>query len=167
MASDEQRRKMQERERLVENTRLRAARIIADAQAYAQSGNVTALERAVTTLQALLKSPELPRDLTVDFNRQMNKIQLAGYKYFIDDQLAQARRMAQGADEKRKQAYILKAREYVPKAIAAGAGEEFKMSVLKKIDIVEFTGNAPAPPQGTTAKPVEKGGPLTPNRAKF
>jgi hypothetical protein len=159
---------MKEIEQLVASTRRRTDLLFKTGMEAAHSGDVNKMERSTSGLKDAIKNPKLPRDFSLGVQGQVRDIELLGYRKYIDKTLSMARSAAQNHDDKKKHALLKTAREYLPKAMSAGAGEDFRRDTLRVMEIVEFTGTPVAPPQGTKAKPVEKNVPPAPaNRAKF
>lgn len=156
-----------ELEKLVEATRRRTDLLVKTGMDCAQAGDISRLERSIDGLKDAIKNPKLPRDFIFAIQARIREIELVGYRKFIDITLNRARAAAQAHDEKKKFAYLKTAKEYLPKALAAGAGEEFKRDTMRVIDVVEFTGTPMPQKDGSAAKPVDrKAPPPPPNRAK-
>lgn len=159
--------KNKELERLAENTRRRTTALTTAGFEYAQKGDASRLEKTITLLRDAVKNPKLPRDLVDEVLRTVREMQLVGYRIVVDRALHNARAAAMAHDDKRKHQLIKEARDYLPKALNAGAGEQFKVDTNKLIEIIQLTGTAVAPPEGTAAKPIDPHAPPTaPNRAK-
>jgi hypothetical protein len=157
-----------EQEKLVELVRKKMAMLIPDGMNKAQTGAISAMERTVASLKSLIQNPKLPRDLSQEIQAEMQKIESTGYKYYINDCLKKARVAALAHDDKLKNNLVKLARDTLPKAMSANAGQDFKDMVTKVIDVIQFTGTPVIPPQGTRAKPVDKRAPPPPpNRAKL
>jgi hypothetical protein len=155
-------------DKLVEFTAKRTTTLVPEGMNQAQSGQISAMERTVVTLKGLIKNPKLPKDVSLDIQRSIQKIESTGYKYYINDCLKKARVAALAHDDKLKNNMIKLAKDALPKAVSAGAGADFKEMVNKVIDVIQFTGTPVAPPQGTKAKPLDKNAPPPPpNRAKM
>ncbi len=159
--------KAQELERFIEQTRKRVDQLIADGMKYAQTGQISSMERSVTNIQIFIKNPKLPRDLIHDAQRSIVNMEKEGYIFYIDDLLAKARDAAQDQRLKQKHAILMMVKEYLPKAMKAGASDEFRHSVDRRIELIDLTGNPTAPESGSRAKPMDKLRSLLPNRAKL
>jgi hypothetical protein len=155
-------------QKLVESVTKRTDTLIPEGFNQAQSGAISAMERTVTTLKGLLKNPKLPKDVSYDLNQQILKIESTGYKYYINDCLKKARTAALAHDDKLKNNLVKLARDMIPKALTAGAGNDFKNLVTRSIEVIQLTGTPIIPPSGTKAKPIDKHAPPPPpNRAKM
>jgi hypothetical protein len=159
--------KIQELERLVEQTRKRVDQLIADGMKHAKTGQISSMERSVTNIQIFIKNPKLPRDLIHEAQRAIVDMEKEGYIFYIDDLLVKARDAAQDQRLKQKHAIIMMVKEYLPKAMKAGASDDFRHSVDRRIELIELTGNPTAPESGSRAKPIDKLRSLLPNRAKL
>ena len=51
--------KAQELERLIEQTRKRVDQLVADGMKYAQTGQISSMERTVTNIQIFIKNPKV------------------------------------------------------------------------------------------------------------
>jgi hypothetical protein len=154
--------------KLVESITKRTDLLIPEGFKQAESGAISAMERTVTTLKGLLKNPKLPKDVSLDIQRQIQKIESSGYKYYINDCLKKARTAALAHDDKLKNNMVKLARDTLPKALSAGAGNDFKDMVTKIIEVIQFTGTPVVGADGTKAKPIDKNAPPPPpNRAKL
>jgi hypothetical protein len=154
--------------KLVESITKRTDLLIPEGFKQAESGAISAMERTVTTLKGLLKNPKLPKDVSLDIQRQIQKIESSGYKYYINDCLKKARTAALAHDDKMKNNMVKLARDTLPKALSAGAGNDFKDMVTKIIEVIQLTGTPVVGADGTKAKPVDKNAPPPPpNRAKL
>jgi hypothetical protein len=159
---------LKEMEQLVSSTRRRTDVLFKSGMDAAHAADVNRMERSTSGLREAIKNPKLPRDFAQGVQSQIRDIELLGYRKYIDATLNLARRAAQNHDDKKKFALLKTVRDYLPKAISAGAGEDFRRDTLRVMEIVEFTGTPVTPPQGTKAKPNEKNAPPVPaNRAKF
>ena len=155
-------------DKLVESVTKRTDTMIPEGMNQAQSGQISAMERTVTGLKGLIKNPKLPKDVSLNIQQAIQKIESTGYKYYINDCLKKARGAALAHDDKLKNNMIKLAKDTLPKALNAGAGADFKEMVTKVIDVIQLTGTPVIPPQGTKAKPVDKNAPPPPpNRAKM
>jgi hypothetical protein len=155
-------------QKLVESVTKRTDTLIPDGVRQAQSGEVSAMERTVTTLKGLLKNPKLPKDVSNNILVQITQIESTGYRRYINDCLKKARTAALAHDDKGKNNFVKLARDMMPKALNAGAGSDFKDLVTKSIEVIQLTGTPVIPPTGTKAKPIERNAPPPPpNRAKI
>ena len=126
------------------------------------------MERSVTNIQIFIKNPKLPRDLVHDAQRSIVTMEKEGYIFYIDDLLSKARDAAQDQRLKQKVAILNMVKEYLPKAMKAGASEEFRNSVERRVELINLTGNPTAPTEtGSRAKPLDKLKSILPNRAKL
>lgn len=159
---------LKEMEQLVASTRRRTDVLFKSGMDAAHAGDVNRMERSTSGLREAIKNPKLPRDFAQGIQSQIRDIELLGYRKYIDATLNLARRAAQNHDDKKKFALLKTVRDYLPKAISAGAGEDFRRDTLRVMEIVEFTGTPVVPPEGTKAKPNEKNpAPVPANRSKF
>ena len=159
---------LKEMEQLVASTRRRTDVLFKTGMEAAHAADVNRMERSTSSLREAIKNPKLPRDFVLGIQGQLRDIELLGYRKYIDATLNLARRAAQTHDDKKKVALLKTVRDYLPKAVAAGAGEDFRRDTMRVMEIVEFTGTPVVPPEGTKAKPNEKTpAPMPANRAKF
>ena len=158
-----------ETDKLVESVNKRTSTMIPEAINQAQSGQVSAMERSVTALKGLIKNPKLPKDVIRGIEDSIKKIESTGYKYYINDCLKKARVAAIAHDDKLKNNMIKLAKDALPKAVSAGAGNDFKDMVNKIVEVIQLTGTPVIDPEkGTKAKPVDRNAPPPPpNRAKI
>ena len=156
-------------EKLVESVTKRTSTMVPEGMNQAQSGQISAMERTITALKGLIKNPKLPKDVSLDIQQSIQKIESTGYKFYINDCLKKARTAALAHDDKLKHNMIKLAKDTLPKAVSAGAGADFKEMVTKIIEVIQLTGTPVVDPnKGTKAKPVEKNAPPPPpNRAKM
>jgi hypothetical protein len=156
-------------DKLVESINKRTSTLVPEGMGQAQSGQISAMERTVTTLKGLIKNPKLPKDVSLEIQRAIQSIESTGYKYYINDCLKKARVAALAHDDKLKHNMIKLAKDTLPKAVSAGAGADFKEMVTKVIEVIQRTGTPVIDPnKGTKAKPIDKNAPpAPPNRAKL
>lgn len=158
---------MKEIEKLVEQTRRRTDILIKSGMESAQAGDIARMERSTTSIMDSIKNPKLPRDFSSEMQTQVRDIKLLGYRKYIDMAVSSARHAAHLRDDRKKNSWLKAARDYLPKAMMVGAGEDFRRDTLRVIEIVEFTGTVAPPPEGTQAKPIDKKPPpAVVNRAK-
>jgi hypothetical protein len=158
---------VKEIEKLVQSVRRRTDVLIKTGMDAAKAGDVARMERSTESLMEAIKNPKLPRDFSTEVQSAARDIKLLGYRKYIDATLVQARNAARMRDDKRKNNFLKLARDYLPKAIMAGAGEDFRRDTMRVIEVVQYTGTVAPPPEGTVAKPIDRKPPPAPiNRAK-
>jgi hypothetical protein len=72
-------------DKLVESINKRTSTLVPEGMGQAQSGQISAMERTVTTLKGLIKNPKLPKDVSLEIQRAIQSIESTGYKYYIND----------------------------------------------------------------------------------
>jgi hypothetical protein len=90
-------------------------------------------------LRSNLRDPSIHSDIRRSFEARMVAIELEAYTRRVSILLDRAIEEARAGDQKAKGQDLAAAREYFAVALKLGAGEEFKETVRKKIEIVLAT----------------------------
>ena len=124
------------------------------ARVAAATGRAQEVERVIRNVRSQLNDVTLPLDFQKQIQDQSKKLELDAYVKAVDMTLEQAREHALARRETDKIKAIKLARELHVKAIQFGAGQQFKDTVNKKIDIIMLSGGHKIDGP-TAAKPME------------
>lgn len=150
--------------KMIEGVRLRIEQALARALQFGRSGDFAQMERLLRNMREELKNPKLPRDYVGAVVQRARRLEQDCYQLAIDAALTSATKSAMEKSDGRRNEAIKTAREYLSKAIAAGADSQFREQIQRKIDIILFTGKEQSPVAGLV-NPISRNDPMT-NRSK-
>lgn len=150
--------------KMIEATRQKIEHGLGRALQSGRSGDFSQMDRSLRNLREELKNPKLPRDYVGAVVQRARRLEQDCYQLAIDAALTTATRAAMDKADGRRNDAIRQAREFLGKAIAAGADSNFREQAQRKIDIILFTGKEQSPVAGLV-NPISRNDPMT-NRSK-
>jgi hypothetical protein len=111
---------------------------------YARNGDLEAMRRRFEQLKVIVKNARLPPDVLGEVKEETRKIELDGLKKAIDVHLGQAADCARSDDVGGRETALKPAREHLSRAVALGAGDDFKVVTEKKIEVIMETDSSKA-----------------------
>src|SRR5258707_9396601 len=130
--------------RLIEGQVKRCREELTKAAHYARNGDMEAVGRRLERLKAIVKTARLPADIFNEIKEETRKIQVDGLKKAIDVHLDKAADCARADDVAGRQNAVKPAREHLGRAVALGAGDDFRVVTEKKIEIIMQTDSSRA-----------------------
>lgn len=111
---------------------------------YGRNGDIEAMRRRFERLKSIVKGAKLPVDVLNEIKEQTLKIEVDGLKKAIDVYLERAADCARTDDVAGRQNNLKPVREHLGRAVALGAGDDFKVVTEKKIEIIMETDSSKA-----------------------
>jgi hypothetical protein len=130
--------------RIVEGQVKRCKEELMKAAHYARTGDMDAVRRRIERLKTIVKTSRLPADILNEIKEETRKIEVDGLKKAIDVHLERAMDCAQTDDLAGRQNALKPVREHLGRAVALGAGDDFKVVTEKKIEIIMQTDSSRA-----------------------
>jgi hypothetical protein len=130
--------------RIIEGNVKRCKDELMKAEHYARSGDIEAVQRRLERLKTIVKTARLPTDILNEIKEQTRKIEVDGLKKVIDLYLDRAAGCARVDDLAGRLNALKPVREHLGRAVALGAGEDFKVVTEKKIELVMLTDSSKA-----------------------
>ncbi|MBI3517232.1 MAG: hypothetical protein HY060_24630 [Proteobacteria bacterium] len=131
--------------RIIEGQVKRCKEELTKAKHYALTGDVEAVRRRLERLVSVVKSSRnLPPDVLNEIKQEMRKVEVDGLKKAIDVHLDKAADCARTDDVQGRQNALKPVREHLGRAVALGAGDDFKVVTEKKIEIIMQTDSSKA-----------------------
>ncbi len=131
--------------RIVEGQVKRCKEELTKAKHYALTGDIEAVRRRLERLVSVVKSSRnLPPDILNEIKQEMRQIEVDGLKKAIDIYLDKAADCARADDVTGRQNALKPVRENLGRAVALGAGDDFKVVTEKKIEVIMQTDSSKA-----------------------
>ena len=131
--------------RIVEGQVKRCKDELIKAAHYALTGDIEAVRRRLERLVTIVKgSRNLPLDVLNEIKDEMRRIEIDGLKKAIDLYLDKAADCARVDDVVGRQNALKPVREHLGRAVALGAGDDFKVVTEKKIEVIMQTDSSKA-----------------------
>jgi len=130
--------------RIIEGNVKRCKEELVKAEHYARTGDIEAVQRRLERLKTIVKTARLPADVLNEIKEQARKIEVDGLKKTIDLYLDRAVDCARVDDLAGRQNNLKPVREHLGRAVALGAGEDFKVVTEKKIELIMLTDSSKA-----------------------
>ena len=130
--------------RILEGNIKRCKEELQKAEHYARNGDIDAMRRRFERLKTIVKGAKLPVDVLNEVKEQTLKIEVDGLKKAIDVYLDRAADCARVDDVVGRQNALKPVREHLGRAVALGAGDDFKIVTEKKIEIILQTDSSKA-----------------------
>ena len=111
---------------------------------YGRNGDIDAMRRRFERLKTIVKGAKFPPHVLNEIKEKTLKIELDGLKKAIDVHLDQAADCARADDVAGRQNALKPVREHLGRAVALGAGDDFKIVTEKKIEIIMQTDSSQA-----------------------
>ena len=130
--------------RIIEGQVKRCKEELSKAEHYARSGDIEAVRRRLDRLKTIVKTARLPADILNEIKEDTRKIEVDGLKKAIDTYLDKAADCARADDAMGRQNALKPVREHLGRAVALGAGDDFKVVTEKKIEVILQTDSSKA-----------------------
>jgi CRISPR/Cas system CMR-associated protein Cmr5 small subunit len=130
--------------RIIEGQVKRCKDELTQAEHFARTGDIEAMRRRFERLRTVIKGSRLPPDILNDVKEQTRKIEVDGLKKAIDLWLGKAIDCAHVDDVAGRQNALKPVREHLGRAVALGAGDDFKTVTEKKIEVIMQTDSSKA-----------------------
>jgi hypothetical protein len=131
--------------RIIEGQVKRCREELTKAKHFALSGDMDAVRRRLERLVSVVKtSRNLPPDVLNEIKEEMRQVEIDGLKKAIDLYLDKAADCARVDDVKGRQDALKPVREHLGRAVALGAGDDFKVVTDKKIEVIMQTDSSKA-----------------------
>src|SRR4051794_3868 len=111
---------------------------------YGRNGDIDAMRRRFERLKTIVKGAKFPPHVLNEIKEQTLKVEVDGLKKAIDSYLERAADCARVDDAKGRQDALKPVREHLGRAVALGAGDDFKVVTEKKIEIIMQTDSSKA-----------------------
>jgi hypothetical protein len=130
--------------RIIEGQVARCKEELNKAQHYARTGDIDAVRRRLERLKTIVKTARLPVDILNEIKEATRQVEVDGLKKAIDLYLDKAADCARVDDVQGRANAIKPAREHLGRAVALGAGDDFKTVTEKKIELILQTDSSKA-----------------------
>ena len=130
--------------RIVEGQVKRCKEELTKAAHYALTGDIDAVRRRIERLATIVKSSRLPPDVLNEIKEATRKVEVDGLKKAIDVWLDKAADCARVDDAAGRQEALKPVRMHLGRAVALGAGDDFKVVTEKKIELIMQTDSSKA-----------------------
>jgi hypothetical protein len=130
--------------RIIEGQVKRCKEELTKAEHYARTGDIEAVRRRFERLKTIVKTSRLPADILNEIKEETRKIEVDGLKKAIDLWLDKAADCARVDDATGRQNALKPVREHLGRAVALGAGDDFKVVTEKKIEVILQTDSSKA-----------------------
>jgi hypothetical protein len=130
--------------RIIEGNVKRCKDELMKAEHYARNGDIDAVRRRLERLKSVVKTARLPVDILNEIKEATRKVEVDGLKKAIDVYLDRAADCARSDDALGRQNALKPVREHLGRAVALGAGDDFKIVTEKKIEIILQTDSSKA-----------------------
>jgi hypothetical protein len=130
--------------RIIEGNVKRCKEELMKAEHYARTGDLDAVKRRLERLKTIVKTARLPVDILNEIKEQTRKVEVDGLKKAIDLYLERATDCARVDDAAGRQNALKPVREHLGRAVALGAGDDFKVMTEKKIEVIMLTDSSQA-----------------------
>jgi len=130
--------------RIVEGQVARCKQELTKAAHYALTGDIDAVRRRLERLKTIVKTSRLPVDILNEIKEGTRKVEVDGLKKAIDLWLEKAADCARVDDVAGRQTALKPVREHLGRAVALGAGDDFKVVTEKKIEVIMQTDSSKA-----------------------
>jgi hypothetical protein len=131
-------------QRLLEGNIKRAKEELMKAEHYGRNGDIDAMRRRFERLKTVVKNAKFPPHVLNEIKEQTLKIEVDGLKKAIDVYLDRAADCARVDDVAGRQDALKPVREHLGRAVALGAGDDFRVVTEKKIEIILQTDSSKA-----------------------
>jgi len=131
-------------QRLLEGNIKRAKEELSKADHYGRNGDIDAMRRRFERLKTVVKNAKFPPHVLNEIKEQTLKVELDGLKKAIDIYLDKAADCARADDVTGRQNALKPVRENLGRAVALGAGDDFKIVTEKKIEVIMQTDSSKA-----------------------
>ncbi len=130
--------------RIIEGNVKRCNEELTKAAHFALSGDIEAVQRRLERLKTIVKGARLPADILNEIKERTRKIEVDGLKKAIDIYLDRAADCARIDDVNGRQEALKPVRQHLGRAVALGAGDDFKVVTEKKIEVILQTDSSKA-----------------------
>jgi hypothetical protein len=131
-------------QRILEGNVKRAKEELMKADHYGRNGDIDAMRRRFERLKTIVKNAKFPPHVLNEIKEQTLKIEVDGLKKAIDAYLDRAADCARVDDVAGRQDALKPVREHLGRAVALGAGDDFRTVTEKKIEIIMQTDSSKA-----------------------
>jgi hypothetical protein len=130
--------------RIIEGNVKRCKEELMKAEHYARSGDIDAVKRRLERLKVIVKTARLPVEILNEIKEHTRKVEVDGLKRAIDVYLERAADCARVDDAIGRTNALKPVREHLGRAVALGAGDDFKVVTEKKIEVIMLTDSSQA-----------------------
>jgi hypothetical protein len=130
--------------RIIEGNVKRCQEELMKAEHYARTGDIDAVKRRLERLKTIVKGARLPVDIFNEIKEKTRQVEVDGLKKVIDLHLERAIDCARVDDVAGRQNALKPVREHLGRAVALGAGDDFKTVTERKIELIMQTDSSKA-----------------------